>query len=387
MHFLFLLLCSCGLNTARVPSLEVIAGSGEVVQAAQATRFAVIGATKTKTSIANHVQIANLVDDLRAQSAVSGLDGVILTGDYVTRSSTLQWKSFSRAWGDFLLTDGKDSANAARKPVAALVGNGERRGDPGLRGFGASFGTFPRDIGHNRVGSWSYFDVDSADITWRVLFLDANKAALGSRWMEQLFWVPTVVTDPAYDKLVVFINQPVVSLSTGHTIDTATDSRALYTLIDDNIPIGKLEAIVSSGVAVNEFFLPTGAYGEAFIVAGNSAVGSPGLDRWSKEQGIGEGDLAHEALFGLAQLNEYEKWAEALEWPERALDEARAQGSWDGFVAHLPGNRFPTSGWWTMEIERGVLGFSYRQRRYDGSFVDLFSARCDPNTGWATNRP
>ena len=220
-----------------------------------------------------------------------------------------------------------------------------------------------------------------------MLFLDAGKDVLGSRWKEQLFWLPKVVTDPTFDKLVVFVNQPVVTLSTGHTAQAAENSKTLFTLIDDNIPLGKLKAIVSGGVATNEFFLPTGAYGEAFLVAGNGSVSSPGLDRWSKEQGIGEGDLGHDAIFGLALLNEYEKWAEALAWPERALNEARAEGSWDGFVARLPGNRFPTSGWWTMEIDRAELSFSYRQRRYDGSFVDLFSARCDPNTGWATSRP
>ena len=342
----------CGVDPAKVPSHEVYAKHGEVVKAKGKTSFAVVGTTRSVAyGVRGEPKVpSEVITDVRSQIAVRGLDFVVLTGGFVRRSTTDEWKAFDERW-KHLLEGETPSDNKARKKVLPLPGSGELLGDRRLKGYGAAFPDAGAAIGYNRVASWGHTDIDLGDTTWRLLFLDSNKAALGSRWQEQIFWLPKVIGDDSYDKMVVFMSDPRITLAQGAKMNRGGAPSELIDIIEEEAGVMKMMAIVSSGPGTNELFHPSGIFGEAYVVAGNSGISMPTLMKAGAADAAGYKDLGLEPFYDTAMMGEFNRWSEDLEFPESVVDKAKARGEWETYIGRYDGDSFPIQGWWVVTLE------------------------------------
>jgi hypothetical protein len=367
------------------------------VDAGDHVAIAIVGATHASIAGIPGVQpSAPFIKDVSDQAAIRDVELVALTGDYVRRSTTSEWKAFDEQWKE-VLRGSTLSDNKGRKKVAPMPGTHERMGDGRMKGFGAAFENVGAPIGYNRVGSWYYFDVKTKGKVWRLLFLDTHKASLGSRWQEELFWLPKVVSEQAYDSLLVFMPDPLVTLAAGTPMDADDGPSELLATIDENTEIGKLVAVIAGGAPTNEAFLPSGNFGELYIVAGNSGVPGADLARWGNgdaadfpgtvktSSGGQQGrDVNLEPMFVVALMKEFDAWAGPKKFPEQVIDHAKARGI---YATPPPsgvydGDLFPVQGWWIVELEGKNVVFTFRMRDADGKFRDVYSIRYEKMNGW-----
>lgn len=376
----------CGIDPGKVPTHEVFAKDGGEVRAKKHVTFAVVGATRSVAYGAKAEPEApvQLVADVRSEAAVRGIDAVVLTGGYVRRSTPDEWSRFGRRWKD-VIDNEMSSENQARKPVLALVGDGEMLGDRRLSAYGAAFPGAGAGIGFNRNASWGKVDVNLGKVTWRILMLDTHQKALGSRWQEQLFWLPNAVSEGEYDRLVVFMSDPRVTLADGARMDPGDGPTQLIDIIEEYAGIDKLVAIVSGGPRTNELLLPTGTYGEAYVVAGNSGVDMPTLMKAGAADEAGFKDVGLEPLYVTALQQEFTRQADTREFSENVIDQSLARGDWETYIPRFDGGAFPVQGWWIMDLAAdSSITLTFRMRRPDGTFFDLYSLRRGLRGGWAT---
>lgn len=378
-----LLVTSCTLDAAKVPSHDVYARSGEPVRARKVS-LAVVGATRSVAygARAEPSGPAELIADVRSESAVRGLDVIVLTGGFVRRSTPDEWKRFDKRWGD-LIDSERPSDNKARRPVLAMPGAGELLGDKRLVGFGAAFPGIGEDIGHNRTASWGAFDLQVGRATWRLLFVDTHKQALGSRWKEQLFWLPKAVSEGEYDRLLVFMPDPRVTLAEGATMNQSGAPAELIEMIEEYAGFNKLAAVISGGPSTNELILPSGAFGEAYVVAGNGGLSGPTLLRAGPADSAGYRDISLEPMFDLALIKEFDRQSETQEFSEEIIDKAKGRGSWESYTPRIDGSAMPVQGWWIVELQGETLTLTFRMRRPDGTFFDMHTLERGPRGGWA----
>lgn len=377
-----LLLAGCGLDPSKLTAHALYADDGDELEVRDELSFAVVGSTRSSVTRRGEAGPATeTIEDIRSQIPVRGLDFVVLTGDYVRTSSTSEWMGFSERWQD-VLESGLPSENKARKRVLAMPGTGEVLGDKRLKGYGASFEEIGRNIGHNRVASWSSFDVEVDRTTWRMVFVDAHKQALGSRWEEQAFWLPKVVTGKDFDKLIVFLNEPLVTLGSTATMDPGDGPSELLEIIEDHTEVMKLYAVITGGPPTNEAYLHSGNYGEIHILAGNAGVPSMSLKRWGPADEAGLLDVSLDAGYDFELLKEFDVWVDDLEFPDRVIDQAKARGSWEGFTAELDGGHFPVHGWWIVTLDDSDMQITFRIRRHDGTYHDSYTTRFSDAKGW-----
>ncbi|MBN2799689.1 MAG: hypothetical protein JXX28_11130 [Deltaproteobacteria bacterium] len=370
------LLTGCGIDPARIPAHHPFAQEGGAVQARASLSFAVVGSTRSL-----HEQgETELIADLRAEAPMRDLALVVLTGGYVGRSTTGEWRALAGRWSDVIDSE-LGSNNRARRPVAALVGHAERAGDRGLEGFASSFPDMAQEIGHNRNASWYHFDVATQGTTWRLLFLDSDREALGSRWNEQLYWLPGALRGGGYDRLIVFLPQPWQTLALGAEADPGRGPSELLEIVDENTDLMKLVAVVQGGVASNELHLPTGPYGELSLVAGNGSVPARTLQRWGHTSGVGAQPLSLVPGFDLALLSALDRWDEAQPLGGGVLDAAKGRGSWEGFTAQIDGAAVPVRGWWTVTLDGDTASVGFRMREPAG-YRDLYTLGWTPSGGW-----
>jgi hypothetical protein len=376
------LLVACGLDPSKVASHAIYADDGDRIQASGHVSFAVVGDTRTPLGAPTESDaVHGLIADVAAQVPARDLAFVVLTGDYVRRSSSAEWSAFSQRWTDVLLGDAV-SDSRTRREVVAMPGPNEAAGDPSLRGYGAAFAGTGAEIGHNRVGSWSRFDVDVDGETWRFVFLDANRDALGSRWDEQVFWLPGVVSGDGFDHLLVFLSDPLVTLAQGAAMDAGDAPSELLGIVDDNSGIMKLLGVFSGGPTTNEAFLPSGSFGELHVVAGNGGVGGQNLARWGDGTAAGVKELALEAMFDVALMEQFDHWAASAMFSERTIDHAKARGEWEGFGGEYDGTAYPVQGWWIVDLKKRTMDVTFRMRRFDGTFRDIYAVRYSRSAGW-----
>jgi hypothetical protein len=378
------LLGACGVDAAKVPAHEAFAAHGATVERTGSLSFAVVGATVgfLPGVRGESPAAAELVQDIRAQASVRGLEFVVLTGGEVRRSTTAEWKGFGDRWGDVLLS-GRASENKARKPVLAMPGASELAMDRRLRGFGAAFPDQMIDIGFGREASWGYFDAKVAGKTWRFLFVDSHRQAMGSRWKEQMFWLPSAVKSDAYDNLLVFMPDPRVTLAEGSTMDPDDGPSELLDVVEEHANVGALMGVFSGGPRTNEAYLPSGAFGEIYVVAGNGGIGGQDLNRWGAADDAGFKDVNLDVGLDLGLIGELDSWAaDEGRIPEAVLDKAKARGSWEGFTGVLDGDAFPVQGWWQVDLKDDRMQVGFRVRHYDGTFRDVYKVRFDRSKGW-----
>ena len=381
-------LVACGVDPAKIPHTAVYAKdagtSGEVVDAGSELVFAVVGATRTGlpgVPSSESDVAASIIADVKNETPVRGLSFVALTGDFVKRSSNQEWARFATRWGDTLKSD-VDSNNTLRLPVMPVPGAGEFSGDARLKGFGGAFPDAGASIGYNRVGSWGSIDTKIDGDTWRFIFLDTHEAALGSRWQEELFWLPKVVTGEDYDHLVVFMPDPLVTLAQGTVMNPDDAPSTLLGIIDDNAGVAKLMAVFSGGGATNEVYLPSGSFGEAYINAGNSGIPGQNLARWGAADKAKFRDVQLEALFDLSLMGEFDRQNESKPMSETVVDQAKARNSFATYTGIYSGADFPVQGWWIADVKKKTMSATYRMRRADGTFRDIYTIAYGKKDGW-----
>ena len=378
-----LALAACGLDPSKVPSHEVYAVDGAELAANRPVSFAIVGQTR---SVAYGVKgepkaALDVVSDVRDAIALEGLDFLVFTGGYVRRSTNDEWKAFSERWRDVVRGEAL-SDSKGRKKLLAMPGAGEMLGDRQIKGYGAAFPEMGAEIGYSRTASWGHFDQKVGSETWRFVFVDTHRKAMGSRWQEQLFWLPKVVSGDDFDKLLLFMPEPLVTLANGEKMNRGDAPRELLEVIDDHSGIGKLMAVFSGGVPTNEVYLPDGSYGALHVVAGNSGIGMPDLPRWGPADAAGLKDVSLEPMYDVALQRELDIWAEDLELGDRILDKAKARGEWETYTGTYEGSVFPVQGWWRVKIRGKSVDVTFRQRRHDGTFRDGYSMRYTRRNGW-----
>lgn len=370
---------ACGLDPNKIPTHEIYADDGERIDTKGEIRFAIVGSTASMISVGDVAP--EVVADVGAEIPVRDLQFVFLTGNYVRRSTTSDWQAFAARWAE-VLRGSTISDNKGRKKVEPMPGSNELTGDAAYKGFGAAFPGVGAEIGLNRVGTWYHFDVAVDRDVWRFVVLDTHKAALGSRWQEQLFWLPKVVSGDAFDHLVVFTPDPLVTLADGATMNPDGATRELLDVIEDNSGIMKLSAVISGGAATNEVFLPSGAFGELVVVAGNAGVAAQDLKRWGPADAAGLKDVQLEPMFDLALMNEFDRWSSALSFDEKTIDMAKARGTFETYTGVYDGAKFPVRGWWVATLRRDAMTLRFRMRDHDGSFRDVYEVVWDDDKGW-----
>jgi hypothetical protein len=382
---LLVLLAACGVDPGKVPTMEIYGGDGEAPRSEDAVHFAVVGATRSVAYGARAEPPApqETIADIRTALAVRGLDGIILTGGYVRRSTNDEWTRFGRRWRDVIASE-LSSDNKGRKPAMALPGSGEILGDRRLAGYGAAFPGIGTGIGFNRNASWGQLDLQVGDATFRLLFLDTHKAAMGSRWKEQLFWLPKAVSEGEYDRLIVFMPDPRVTLAEKGGMDRQDAPSELIEIIEEYAELNSLVAVISGGPRTNEVILPTGTFGEAYLVAANAGIDMPTLLKAGPADEAGYKDVSLEPLYVVALQREFDRRVtDGAGFPESVVDQARGEGSWTSYTPRWDGSAFPIQGWWILSLKPDeAVRLTFRMRRPDGTFFDAYAVERGVRGGW-----
>ncbi|MFK7931291.1 MAG: hypothetical protein AB8H79_24120 [Myxococcota bacterium] len=373
----------CGVDPAKVPTHEVFAKDGETAKRKKSVSFAVVGATRSVAYGAKAEPKAplDIISDIRSQTAVRGLDFVVLTGGYVRRSTPDEWNRFGRRWQDVLQSN-LSSKNKGRKPVIAMPGDGEILGDKRLNGYGGAFPGTGTSIGFNRNASWGKADIQLGKVTWRIVVVDTHQRAMGSRWQEQMFWLPKAVSEGKYDKLIVLMPDPRVTLADGANMDPGDGPTQLIETIEEYAPMSALVAVISGGPATNEIILPSGAYGEAYVVAGNAGVNMPTLLQAGPADDAGYKDVGLEPLYTVALMQEFDRRSESEGYSEAVIDKAKGRGNWETYTPRFDGSAFAVQGWWVVDLEGESIALTFRVRRPDGTLADLYKTKRGARGGW-----
>lgn len=371
---------------APMPTHDLYADDGEVKSAAGSLTFAVVGDTRDGSPIdratgrvpSPGVEAA-IAADISASVDREGLAYLVLLGNLVAGSGNANWKGFAKDWHS-VLKGSELSEGGTRVPAVPVAGTQDRAGDEWLKGFGGAFPGVGADIGFNRVGSWYRFDVTVGGKVWRMLVLDSNKAALGSRWEEQIAWIPKAC-EGKYEGMLVFMNQPMITLGLKQPSNEGEGPGELLEAVEAATRIGMVKAVFSANAGTNEVFLPHGKLGELYVNANSGAPASTQA-RWGHAEAGGVADIQLEPMFDLALLREFDRWASAKAFPEPVIDRAKARGSYEGFVAEYDAKAFPVQGWWEVRILGEEVAVTFRSQGPDSTFRDVYTVNYGGKSGW-----
>jgi len=317
-----------------------------------------------------------IADIAHAAKSDAGLGFVLHLGDGVRVGKPIEWNRFQRQMqplGDL--------------PMMMVAGDGEARLDARYQNLETVFPDGGAEIGFNRVGSWSHFDLVSAGITWRVMILDTGKAHLGSRWNEQLNWIKRAVQGE-YQGLLVFMHDPVIDLA-GPELDMNPNGAPfeLIEQIEETTAMAKLPLLVSAGHHASQIFMPDGRFGTMHVGAGGGGAPGEDLRRWGPADQAGRNeDVQLTPGFDLALMDGLTEVNSGTPLPQVVLDEARASGSFEGFTGMYRAEHYPVLGWWRISVHGAGLGVSFRQLMPSGEMVDRFAATFDEEHGWRGHR-
>ena len=266
-----LLTSACGLDPAKVANHRLFVADGTEIVAPTNIQFAIIGNTRGMHPAIDRGNLGRpgvthqLVGDVIASSMTGGPDFAVLTGDLVRSSSNSEWSNFDTQFVGLIDGATAPPVRTQRIPVIAVAGDGDGAGDAAYAGLSAAFPGTGASIGHGRIASWSHFDIASGTAKWRFIVLDSNKAAIGSRWREQITWLPKAIAGK-FDGIIVLIHEPAYSLGGNTRGSEAT--RELLTALDRIAPMESLKAVITAGPNVSQALLPEGPLGALHIGAG-----------------------------------------------------------------------------------------------------------------------
>lgn len=371
---------------APMPTHDLYADDGEVRVAEGSLTFAIVGDTRDGSPIDRATgrmpapgAEAAIVADIGGAVDRDNLSFVVMLGNLVAGSGNANWKAFAKDWHS-VLKGSELAEGGTRIPVVPVAGTQDREGDEWLKGFGGAFPGVGADIGFNRVGTWSTFDVKVAGKVWRMVVLDSNKAALGSRWEEQLAWIPQACKGE-YEGMLVFMNQPRISLGLRQASNEGGGPQELIDAVEAATRIGMMKAVFSGNTGTNEIFLPNGKLGELYV---NANSGAPGASqaRWGRAEAAGISEIQLEPMFDLALLKEFDRWASANAFPETVIDRAKARGTYEGFVGEYDAKSWPIQGWWEVRILGEELAVTFRTQGPDSTFRDIYTTSYSRKGGW-----
>lgn len=306
---------------------------GDVLAADGAVRFGLVGGF----AWAGPVTEADLAD--------SRLSFVVLAGDAVTRGSKRAWSGLSERLQERL----------HGIPVVPLPGAGEGRGDRSLATFAAAWDGLGV-VGLSLPVPWRSFDVRTGETTWRFLVLDAETGRPGTRFEDELSWVPKVVAD-GDEPLILLSNLPVRSLSASWNPADAAGAEQLHALVRRHSGPTRIALVASGGAPSPEFVLPGGPWGEGWL-------------------GVGRTDGPADTL---------QRVREPLTL-EPGLDSALSQWFVAGGLPALSTNddyraeTWPVQGWWRVTLDGAELSATLRMCR--STCADVYTVRWTEAGGW-----
>jgi hypothetical protein len=378
-----LLSLGCGLDPAKIASHRVFVTDGTEFVAPTRIQFAVVGNTRgmhpavDRGSLGHGDVTHQLVGDIIAATIMGGPKFVVLTGDMVRSSSSAEWADFDDRFVGLLAGATAPPARTTRIPVIAAAGDRDGAGDEAYTGLSAAFPGSGASIGHGRVATWSHFDIRSGEARWRFIILDSNKAAMGSRWREQLTWIPQAVQGQ-FSGIIVVVHDPALSL--GGQDRGSENTRVLLQTLDRVAPMDSVKAVLSGGPRVSQAFLPEGALGMIHIGAGGG--GAPAQDLLRTAQSSEGPPLKLASGFDKALLSRIGSWSSSPLDP-KIVERAQASGAFEGTGGVFDAGDYPTYGWWRGEIEGASLRLTWRRWQPNGTFRDAWSITHTRATGWA----
>ncbi|MDP6933341.1 MAG: hypothetical protein QGG40_10515, partial [Myxococcota bacterium] len=369
---------SCGIDPDKVAGHALLADDGDLLASEEPVSFAVVGNTRPARPLVEGSSVqagtdAQILADIAAQAQLSGGPSFLVhLGDGVRMGLTSEWRRFQTQFSTVLQES--DTESSSHLKAIPAMGNGERFLDRWYQGPGAAYPDFGADIGFNRVGSWFRFDVDVGRFRWRFVVLDSNKRALGSRWGEQLHWIPGAVQGD-YDKLVLFFHDPLFDLG-GDDLSMNRDGAPLELVeaVEDATRVLKLVAVFAAGSATSQVLVPDGPFGTLHVGAGASGVLADDLRRWGSAEEAGRRqDVQLEPLFDVALQGALDQWHSISPMPEPVLDEAKARGTFEGFTGVYSAKHFPVRGWWSVRLEDGRMAVSFRHLNGAGNLATIYT--------------
>jgi hypothetical protein len=382
------------VDPAKIPDHALYADDRAQIQAPGAVSFAVMGnlrgtipgADQRDGKHCHGGKVADaIVSDIHSAVQVPGGPAFLVTmGDMVRAGGVIaEWEALDKTLAPLLEGASPAPKPGMRIPSVPVVGELEAARDKrytGVEGFWPGAGA---TIGYNRVASWSAFDVTTLGETWRFVVLDSGKKRLGSRWIEQMSWIPQAVKGD-YKGLILFLHEGEVDLG-GKELGMNPDNgpHELVEAVEAATQDLKLLAVFSAGSGSSSAVLPDGPFGALHMTAGGGGGPAEDLKRWGDGVPSGrKGDLVLEPLFDLAMMDALDFYARGGAVPEVALDEAKARGTYTGFTGVYNAQHFPTFGWWKVSVAGPYLQVAFRLHLLDGSFVDAYSAVYSEKDGW-----
>ncbi len=386
-------LLACSLHPDKIPDHELFSDDAAALVSNQdELSFAVVG--NVRAAIPGLDRLARGVPDdaaptrtVRALSDMANrreIGFVALMGDTVRWASDDEWAAFDKAFANTLSGQTQPDAEGYRIPVIPVVGDREIAGDKDLVGMEGAYPGYGADIGYGRVASWSSFDVEVGEGTWRFVVLDTNKKKLGSRWREQIGWIPRAVRG-SYDHLLVFMHHSRVTLARGADMNPDGVPQELIDEVEQHAPLLKLRAVFSAGAHASELYLPEGRLGVGYITAGGGGAPAQELERWGNGEPSGIQDLSSvqlEARYDLALQQLVARRAQAEDWPDSVLDKAQAMGEWEGFTGAYDPAYLPTYGLWTATLAGPDLRLGWVELLQDGTREERFHVNWIDGEGW-----
>jgi hypothetical protein len=293
-------------------------------------------------------------------------------GDMVRSGKKSEYKKLRQAAG-----------TVAAAEVIPVVGDQEVERDEQLVTWAQNFPGAGADIGFNRVGSWMWFDVKTQGHIHRFLVLDSNKQALGSRWQEQVSWLPSAL-EGRFDSLFVFVHHPLIALG-GQTprMNPGGVTGELMEIVEGRVALNQIRAVFSAGANASSVIRPDGPFGTLYVGAGGGGAPADDLSRWyfAEDAGINQ-DVSLEPMFDVAVLTALKAWNDDNPVPRPAMEQAMASGAFEGFRGIVQAKHLPTHGWFDVNLDGEAVRIAFRHRLPDGRINQRYEILFSKDNGW-----
>ena len=358
----------------------LLADDGEVLAVEGALTLAVVGNLREPvraidTPLGRTAPAKGATEDIVADIAAAQPDGLVLLGDAVRSGKKSEYKRLSRRAGALL---------SGAVKLVPVVGEHESMRDDRLQAWGEAFPGAGADIGLNRAASWYAFDVKTDGYTYRIVVLDSNRQAMGSRWGEQLTWLQDEALQGKYQGVIVFMHHALLDLAGAEPkMNRSGVPSELLDIVEDRAGMGKLRAVFSADGHVSEVLRPDGALGTLYVGAGGGGAPGEDLSRWADASEAGRsGDVSLDTLYDVAILKALDYWSDDHPVPPVVIDQAKGQNSFEGFRPLISARHMPTYGWFLLTLEGAELRVDFRHRLPDGTVEGRYALRFSEENGW-----
>ena len=364
-----------GISTVQAVTLCGVEGQKHSVERYE---FAILGNTRPldvkSDPVAGRIgPTKGVTESLLKDIAKESPDCVVFVGDMVKNGSKKEWKKFEK----------NQLALIPEVSVQPVIGNNEAIKDPKYLNTEILFPDMGTDIGYNRVGSWSYFDVDTNGTSWRILVLDANKEALTSRWNEQQLWLDEV-TKGDFDSMFVFVHLPWYNLA-GSTpkMNPNGHPEELISYVAGSVDMLKVRGVFFGGGHANQVLLPNGPYGTLHVGAGGG--GAPAEDLYQWQSGMEHGLVEKpelESTFVDVLREQVDRLHGQSSLSPATLDKAYNTGTYKDFPGLFEGTQVPTQGWWELVLKGTKSSIVYHHHLTNGSVEPIYELHYSDKRGW-----